>query len=96
MPGLNVSAWPRRAGATTRAGRTGRTGADSIDDLDVLRHGGMPTLFSGVYAPSTLGSFLRAFTHGHVRQLQAASRQFLVRLAGQARLLPSAGAVTSS
>ena len=70
------------------------TGADSIDDLDVLRHGGMPTLFDGVYAPSTLGSFLRAFTHGHVRQLQAASRQFLVRLAGQAPLLPSAGAVT--
>ncbi|MER7283332.1 hypothetical protein ABT369_53770 [Dactylosporangium sp. NPDC000244] len=38
-------------------------GADSIDDLDVLRHGGMPTLFGGVYAPSALGSFLRAFTH---------------------------------
>jgi hypothetical protein len=70
------------------------TGADSIDDLDVLRHGGMPELFTGVYAPSTLGSFLRAFTHGHVRQLQAASRQFLVRLAAQALLLPSAGAVT--
>ena len=28
-------------------------GADSIDDLDVLRHGGMATLFSGVRAPST-------------------------------------------
>lgn len=70
------------------------TGADSIDDLDVLRHGGMPRLFSGVYAPSTLGSFLRAFTHGHVRQLQAAARQFLVRLAQRAPLLPSAGAVT--
>jgi hypothetical protein len=70
------------------------TGADSIDDLDVLRHGGMPLLFDGVYAPSTLGSFLRAFTHGHVRQLQAAGRQFLVGLAGRARLLPSAGAVT--
>jgi hypothetical protein len=70
------------------------TGADSIDDLNVLRHGGMPTLFTGVYAPSTLGSFLRTFTHGHVRQLQAASRQFLVRLAGRALLLPSAGAVT--
>jgi hypothetical protein len=34
------------------------TGADSIDDLDVLRHGGMAELFGGVYAPSTLGSFL--------------------------------------
>lgn len=70
------------------------TGADSIDDLDVLRHGGMPVLFDSVYAPSTLGSFLRTFTHGHVRQLQAAGRQFLVRLAGQAPLLPGAGAVT--
>jgi hypothetical protein len=30
------------------------TGADSIDDLDVPRHGGMPVLFGGVYAPSTL------------------------------------------
>ena len=70
------------------------TGADCIDDLDVLRHGGMPLLFGGVYAPSTLGSFLRGFSHGHVRQLQAVSRQFLVRLAGRAPLVPGAGAVT--
>jgi hypothetical protein len=42
------------------------TGADSIDDTDVLRHGGMPSLFGGVYAPSTLGEFLRSFSHGHV------------------------------
>ena len=46
-------------------------GADSIDDLDVVRHGGMPELFGTVYAPSTLGEFLRAFTQGHVRQLEA-------------------------
>jgi hypothetical protein len=39
--------------------------------MEVLRHGSMPILFDGVYAPSTLGSFLRTFTHGHVRQLQA-------------------------
>jgi hypothetical protein len=70
------------------------TGADSIDDLDVVRHGGMPLLFGGVYAPSTLGEFLRAFTHGHVRQLQAASRQFLVRLAQRTPLLPGAAVVT--
>jgi hypothetical protein len=70
------------------------TGADSIDDLDVVRHGGMPGLFGGVYAPSTLGEFLRAFTHGHVRQLQGASREFLVQLARRTRLLPGAGAVT--
>jgi hypothetical protein len=70
------------------------TGADSIDDLDVVRHGGMAELFGGVYAPSTLGSFLRAFTHGHVRQLQAVSREFLVQLARRTPLLPGAGAVT--
>jgi hypothetical protein len=69
-------------------------GADSIDDLDVVRHGGMPVVFDGVYAPSTVGSFLRAFTHGHVRQLQAVSREFLIALAGRAPLLPGAGAVT--
>jgi len=42
-------------------------GADCIDDLDVLRHGGMGKVFSGVRAPSTLGTFLRTFAFGHVR-----------------------------
>lgn len=65
-------------------------GADSIDDLDVLRHGGMPELFGGVYAPSTLGSFLRAFTWGHTRQLAAAAREFLVGLAGRTPVLAGA------
>nr|RZI34528.1 hypothetical protein BJQ95_03084 [Cryobacterium sp. SO1] len=37
-------------------------GADSIDDMALLRHGGLKKLFVGAYAPSTLGSFLRAFT----------------------------------
>ena len=46
-------------------------GADSIDDLDVVRHGGMTKVFGGVRAPSTYGTFLRAFTFGHVRQLDA-------------------------
>jgi hypothetical protein len=69
------------------------TGADSIDDTDVLRQGGMPSLFGGVYAPSTLGEFLRSFSHGHVRQLQAAARQFLVQLASRGSLLPHAQAV---
>jgi hypothetical protein len=56
-------------------------GADSIDDLDILRHGGMPRLFTGVRAPSTLGTFLRAFTFGHVRQLGAVAAAMLARLA---------------
>jgi hypothetical protein len=34
-------------------------GADSIDDLDVIRSGGMSRLFGEVYAPATLGQFLR-------------------------------------
>ena len=39
-------------------------GADSIDDMDLLRDGAMETLFSGVRAPSTLGSHLRSYTWG--------------------------------
>jgi hypothetical protein len=54
----------------------------------------MTELFGGVYAPSTPGSFLRAFSHGHVRQLQAVGREFLVQLARHTPLLPGAGAVT--
>lgn len=65
-------------------------GADSIDDLDIARHGGMRSLFTSVYAPSTLGSFFRTFTHGHVRQLQAAARDTLIGLAGRAPLLAGA------
>jgi len=34
-------------------------GADSIDDLELIRSGGMPRLFAQVYAPATLGQFLR-------------------------------------
>jgi DDE family transposase len=55
-------------------------GADSIDDLDLLRHGGMSRLFSGVRAPSTLGTFLRSFTHGHVQQLDAVGGDLLAGL----------------
>jgi hypothetical protein len=55
-------------------------GADSIDDMAVLRHGAMGTLFDRPYAPSTLGSFLRAFTFGHVRQLDAVATRLLSAL----------------
>src|SRR5439155_1273141 len=45
-------------------------GADSIDDCDVLRAGGTEALLGHrVMAPSTLGTFLRSFSFGHVRQL---------------------------
>ena len=56
-------------------------GADSIDDMALLRHGGMGRIFAHAYAPSTLGSFLRAFTFGHVRQLDAVATRFLLGLA---------------
>ena len=69
-------------------------GADSIDDLDLLRHGGMKELFGGVYAPSTLGSFLRAFTWGHVLQLAAAARQFLLSLTERTPVLAGADQMT--
>ena len=65
-------------------------GADSIDDMDLLRHGAMKRLFTGVRAPSTLGTFLRSFTFGHVRQLDAVASRVLVNLAGRAPLLPGA------
>jgi hypothetical protein len=63
-------------------------GADSIDDLDVLRHGAMAELFGGIRAPSTLGSFLRSFTWGNVRQLDAVASRFLASLAAEVPLLP--------
>jgi hypothetical protein len=62
-------------------------GADSIDDMALLRHGGMGKVFAGAYAPSTLGSFLRTFTFGHVRQLDAVASRFLTRLASQTPLI---------
>ena len=55
-------------------------GADSIDDMAILRHGGMRNIFAAAYAPSTLGSFLRTFTFGHVRQLDAVACRVLAGL----------------
>ena len=53
-------------------------GGDCIDDADVLRTGGTGcTLGSVVKAPSTLGTFLRSFRWGHVRQLDRVSRELL-------------------
>ena len=68
-------------------------GADSIDDMDLLRHGAMGRIFSAVRAPSTLGTFLRAFTFGHVRQLDAVASRFLVNLTGQVPVLAGADQV---
>src|SRR6266487_2814711 len=68
--------------------------ADSIADMDVLRHGGMARLFSGVRAPSTLGTFLRSFRFGDVRQLDAVAARFNAELARRAPIIAAAGPVT--
>ncbi|MDF3291921.1 IS1380 family transposase [Streptomyces silvisoli] len=68
-------------------------GADSVEDADRLRHGAMPVAFHGIRAPSTLGTFLRSFTHGHVLQLHAVHRRFLAELAAHTPLLPDAAEV---
>lgn len=68
---------PRDRPGAARAGRKAMAliyamllGADSIDDCELLRSGRTRRLLGGwLPAPSTLGSFLRAFTFGHVRQL---------------------------
>jgi hypothetical protein len=66
-------------------------GADSIDDMALLRHGAMGRLFDRSYAPSTLGSFLREFRFGHVRQLDAVASRFLTALAARTELLAGSG-----
>jgi hypothetical protein len=65
-------------------------GADSIEDIDRLRQTGNQQVFEQVRAPSTLGTFLRAFTHGHVQQLNTVLRQSLIALAQRVDLLPGA------
>jgi hypothetical protein len=55
-------------------------GADSIDDCEILRAGRTRRLLGGwLPAPSTLGTFLRAFTFGHVRQLDRLLGESLTR-----------------
>ena len=55
-------------------------GGDCIDDADALRAGGTARVLGCVVkAPSTLGTFLRSFRWGHVRQLDRVSRQLLAR-----------------
>jgi len=68
-------------------------GADSITDIDRLRHAGNHLVFTQVRAPSTVGTFLRAFTHGHVQQLNRVLRELLVALCERVNLLPGADQV---
>jgi hypothetical protein len=93
-----------RLGARPGAARPGRklmtlvhailAGADSIDDCDVLRAGrSEEVLGHRVMAPSTLGTFLRAFTFGHVRQLDRLAELSLAR-AWAAGAGPGSGPMT--
>jgi hypothetical protein len=75
---VNESVWldPRAPGAALPGRKVMSlvhgmlAGADSIDDMNVLRAGSTGLVLGHrVMAPSTLGTFLRAFTFGHVRQL---------------------------
>ena len=55
-------------------------GGDCIDDADALRAGRTSSVLGCmVKAPSTLGTFLRSFRWGHVRQLDRVSRELLAR-----------------
>jgi hypothetical protein len=55
-------------------------GADCIDDVDLLRSGATASVIGQwVAAPSTIGTFLRAFTWGHARQLDAVGGELLAR-----------------
>jgi hypothetical protein len=82
------SAGANAAGKITSIVAGMAAGADSIDGLDLIRSGGMPRLFAGVYAPATLGQFLREFTHGHGLQLASVARAHLVNLVRRTGLLP--------
>jgi len=69
-------------------------GGDCIDDADALRAGGTERILG--FAPkaaSTLGTFLRSFRWGHVRQLDRVSRELLAR-AWAAGAGPGAGPLT--
>ena len=55
-------------------------GASCIDDADVLRSGSTSSVLGHrVMAPSTLGTFLRKFTVGHVRHLDRVSQMLKAR-----------------
>ncbi len=56
--------------------------------MDTIRAGGTPILFDQVYAPSTLGIFLREFTYEHSLQLGAVLRRHLIGLSARTPLLP--------
>jgi hypothetical protein len=75
----------RRRGEGERRGRRDGRGGGLDQRPGPAAHGGMGRLFSGVRAPSTLGTFLRAIRFGHVRQLDAVASRVVSGLAGRRR-----------
>lgn len=72
------AARPERKAMTLISGML--AGADSIDDCELLRAGSTEAVLGHrVMAPSTLGTFLRGFTFGHVRQLESVAAELLRR-----------------
>lgn len=82
-----ASAGANPAGKVTSIIAGMATGADSIEDLDQIRSGGMKRVFDQIYAPATLGQFLREFTHGHCMQLASTARAHLINLAQRTEVL---------
>ena len=80
---LNLGRAPGRANAGDKLltlVASALAGGDCIDDADALRSGGTGKVLGCVVkAPSTLGTFLRSFRWGHVRQLDRVSRELLAR-----------------
>jgi hypothetical protein len=75
---VSVAPFPGRRAATLVHAMV--AGADCIDDADVLRAGSTSSVLAHrVMAPSTLGTFLRSFTFGNVRQLDSVAEQLLTR-----------------
>ncbi|HEY5121530.1 MAG TPA: transposase [Acidimicrobiales bacterium] len=75
---ISVVPFPGRRAATLVHSLV--VGGTCIDDADVLRSGSTSSVLSHrVMAPSTLGTFLRGFTFGHVRQLDRVSETLMTR-----------------
>ena len=75
---ISIAPFPGRRAATLVHSLV--VGGSCIDDADVLRSGSTASVLSHrVMAPSTLGTFLRGFTFGHVRQLDSVAEMLLTR-----------------
>jgi hypothetical protein len=75
---ISIAPFPGRRAATLV--HTLVVGGTCIDDADVLRSGSTSSVLAHrVMAPSTLGTFLRGFTFGHVRQLDRVSEMLMTR-----------------